>query len=453
MKILQVVHGYPPTDIGGAELCTQHLAKALCQLGHSVAVFCRLGISSQEEYWADDTSDETIPVRRVNNNFTNLVISDAFDYHPKIESLFEDFLTEFQPDLVHIQHLAGTSSNIPVIIKNKGLPMVYSLHDYWYMCERVQLLRLDQNICDGPKNGNACAFYCHHSSPYAVLCLAVGKIIFQLGSMTVPTFLRFVSKIYKPLCLTTSGFKQRDKYKSRLDRLWQWICRADAIVSPSEYVRQKYIHWGLEPNKIQVIPHGLPQLDKRLLGRYSNEYRGDRPLEVGYLGTIMYHKGVHILLKAVKNLSSRDINVHIYGRSYGHDYLNYLKKICYRLEKHQVFFHGEYRPSDLSSILSKLDVIVIPSLWHEAFNLVLREAWQGGLPVITAKVGGIAEVVKHGENGLLFQMGKASDLAKQIQSIINKPGLLKYLKKNIPSDFPTPLDHARQVEKVYLQIV
>lgn len=70
----------------------------------------------QEKY--PDIRIITIP----QNLFTHLVITDSFDYHPTIESLFEGFLAEFQPDLVHIQHLAGTSSGIPAIIQKKGLP-------------------------------------------------------------------------------------------------------------------------------------------------------------------------------------------------------------------------------------------------------------------------------------------------------------------------------------------
>ena len=78
-----------------------------------------------------------------------------------------------------------------------------------------------------------------------------------------------------------------------------------------------------------------------------------------------------------------------------------------RYEPRGVRFVGRV---DASTFLSGIDVLVVPSLWHEPFGLVLCEAMDAGVPVVASAVGGIPEIVEHGQSGFLFQRGNGAEL-------------------------------------------
>ena len=76
--------------------------------------------------------------------------------------------------------------------------------------------------------------------------------------------------------------------------------------------------------------------------------------------------------------------------------------------------------------------MVVPSLWYENAPLVIREAFAANIPVIATNLGGMAEVVAHEVNGLLFERGNADDLAIQLRRIVEEPGLLGQLYQRVP---------------------
>ena len=116
--------------------------------------------------------------------------------------------------------------------------------------------------------------------------------------------------------------------------------------------------------------------------------------------------------------------------------------------KHNVYWGGKYDNTDVATILSEVDVLVVPSIWYENSPLTIHEAFLAGVPVITSNIGGMAELVEDGVNGLHFQMGNAADLTRQLQRIIDDPALIAQLKNNIPP--VTPIEsHALKIETIY----
>ncbi len=81
-------------------------------------------------------------------------------------------------------------------------------------------------------------------------------------------------------------------------------------------------------------------------------------------------------------------------------------------------FLGQVRASEF---LSSVDVLVVPSLWHEPFGLVLCEAISAGVPVVASAVGGIPEVIQHGQCGLLFDRADGVALQAHIRELATDP--------------------------------
>lgn len=454
LKILFLVHGYPPTAVAGTELCAQRLCVALRDAGHDVRVVTREERPGSPEYKIIRDSRDGIPVTRIVNNFTRLRERYLYDFHPRIEEIFEEELDRYAPDLVHVQHLAGASWGIPGMVRRREIPLVVSLHDYWYACERVHLLRPDGSICPGPEGGRSCARYCAHGSlalmASAVMERARGLFGVSLNLPGERALLRTLALLQTCTMRRRTG-RLVAAYAGRCGRLLGGLAQADVLISPSAKARAVYVSLGVPAEKILVIPHGAPPPAGP--GGGGEPYDGSRPLIIGYTGTIMPHKGIVSLIRALRGFSPERVRLRLYGRAFPARFENYVKKLLRRFPRGQVELHGTYLPEELPPIMGSMDLLVIPSLWHETFNLVLWEAWAARLPVVAARVGALADFVRDGVDGLTYPPGDWRGLRKIIAHVVKNPAVLEALRRALPRSCMGVEENARKYEEVYAGLV
>src|SRR5262249_7557179 len=115
----------------------------------------------------------------------------------------------------------------------------------------------------------------------------------------------------------------------------------------------------------------------------------------------------------------------------------------------------EYRNQRIvADVFDRVDAIVVPSVWVENSPLVIHEAQQARVPVITADIGGMREYVRHEENGLLFAHRDPADLARQMQRFVDDPEMARrmgargYLYAD-SGDVPGIEEHVAAVEAIY----
>jgi glycosyltransferase involved in cell wall biosynthesis len=456
MKILFVVNGYPPTAVAGTELCARRLCAALKERGHGVSVLAREEHPGWPEYKVLRGELDGIPVVRVVNNFTRLETRGCFEHHPPIEELFARMMDAERPDLVHVQHLAGISWGIPDIVRGRGVPLVVSLHDYWYACVRVQLLRPDGTRCPGPDGGRNCARHCARGALAALGAAALersrqlagytGRIPGERACLSALAFLQ-------PILFRGRSRRLRRRLGERCQKLLGALAGADALIAPSPRAREIYASLGIPAERITVIPHGAPPAPRPPAGGGLPPYDGSRPLVIGYAGTIMPHKGVVDLLAAVRRHPPSRVRLVLHGRAYPARFERYFKKAAGRLPKGQAAVFGMYGPEQLPGILAGVDILAIPALWHETFNLVLWEAWAAGVPVLASRVGALLDSVRDGVDGLTFPPGNRRALAERIGEILARPALLGELRNNLPR-FPIGIEeNARRYEELYARLL
>ena len=92
---------------------------------------------------------------------------------------------------------------------------------------------------------------------------------------------------------------------------------------------------------------------------------------------------------------------------------------------------GTYERTELPQRMSKVDWVVVPSIWWENSPLVIQEAFVNGKPVICAGIGGMAEKVRDGVDGLHFEVRNPLDLADLLIRAVLEPGLCDRLRGNI----------------------
>jgi glycosyltransferase involved in cell wall biosynthesis len=207
-----------------------------------------------------------------------------------------------------------------------------------------------------------------------------------------------------------------------LDSLQQ----ADLILAPSEFLRSIFIKQGIDPAKIVYSRYGLDT--SHWLTPSSKNGTASTELQIGYIGQLAHHKGVHLLIEAFKrlNFSQRSTRLKIYGAPEA--FPKYVRQLQEMANGNPAIeFLGRFDNRRVAEILQKTDVTVVPSIWYENSPIAIMEALTTGIPVVTTNLGGMPELVQHNVNGLLFKVGDVEDLARQLQRLLDEPELVTTL--------------------------
>jgi glycosyltransferase involved in cell wall biosynthesis len=423
MKVAILSHFYPPDPCGGAGYYTAMLAEAMQEYGHQVGVLCVSNWGEGKRYLNGHTDDtyNGVPVRRLQVNWQKAERPLDWLYDsPVMGEQTRAFLQQYQPDVVHVSSTYTLSARSIFVAKEMDFPVVVHLHDYWFVCARTVLLHKDGHICTGPETPWKCQ-----------QCLLAGTKLGRLVSATVPQsqrrrFLSLLSRSSQITGMAGARGMLGDLERRRRVTL-NALEQADALITPTNYARQILEANGAPKNRVTVMPNGGYWNWTDDVRRTESDH-----LRVGFLGNVIPTKGVHVLIEAYTMLkeSGASVELQIWGDvSLDPDYYG-------RLRQHapdDISWGGRYVNSDLAAILSNLDVIVVPSVWHETQGIVIQEAFAAGLPVLVSADTSLVETVTSGKNGLHFKRGSADDLARQIRRLLDEPALLPTLRSGIPA--------------------
>jgi glycosyltransferase involved in cell wall biosynthesis len=162
--------------------------------------------------------------------------------------------------------------------------------------------------------------------------------------------------------------------------------------------------------------------------RNVRTFKAGDPFVVLYAGQINYHKGVHVLLDAFTRLKAKNASLRLYGSGPDGATRNFKEMVK---SDRRVEFRGVYKEHEIGEIFSAADVVVIPSNWHENNTIVMREALASHVPCVVSNAGGMIEKIQDGVNGFVFRMGDADHLKEILERILEQPGILGELRKNL----------------------
>jgi glycosyltransferase involved in cell wall biosynthesis len=149
-----------------------------------------------------------------------------------------------------------------------------------------------------------------------------------------------------------------------------------------------------------------------------------------FVGTLAEHKGVHTTIEALGELSAAEqaqVHLTILGSGHPH-YEERLHTLAQRAGvTNAITFHAPIPRAELPHFLGNYDVLLLPSIWEEPLARIMQEGLASGLVVVGAATGGTAEIIRHGENGLLFPAADAGALATQIRRLLADPDLCQRL--------------------------
>jgi glycosyltransferase involved in cell wall biosynthesis len=410
---------------------TYNLAKELSKQ-HRVCVFFRVADGAQEECETRDDVYDGIRVRSINNTFKNYKSFVDTYRNDAIAQKFGEYLDEIKPDVVHFGHVTCLSTTCVTEAKRRGIRIVFTLHDYWFICPRGQFIRRDLSVSDAPDDINC------------VRCMAYQLNIVGGGEAVTRVFEKFKPDLSGKRTLgarfgkmvadrTTRAFFSTQtaaigQIRQRTAHVREVLAQVDRFIAPSHFLRDKFLSFGIPASKITYADYGF---DASLFAESARQ--PSEKIRFGYIGTLIPTKGIHVMINAFNRIADPRAELNIWGTFIGYEGMNDYGEYIESLAKNpNIHFKGAYHNKEIGKVLGAMDMLIVPSIWFENSPLTIHEAFFAGVPVLGSRIGGIAELVKEGKGGMNFTVGDDVDLARRITEVLKRPEGLQNLVRTIP---------------------
>ena len=449
LRVLHAIHDFLPRHRAGSEIYAAQLCRTLAN-SHHVTVLCADFDPARAHGQLTWRLHEGLPVVEIANNWICGTFADTYQ-STLISSRLEDVLAMVQPHVVHVHNLLNLSFDLPSAARARGIPVVATLHDYTLVCPSggQRIHRAESHVCHTIDESRCVK--CFAESPFYTQA-AVGTVATAVSSSglvrrVVSTARRRAPGLLRAAATTISAARRLPvtaaDIRARLAAARGVFDRVDLFVAPSRSIAEEFIALGLDRSKVRVSDYGFPGLPRL-------ERREPRlPLRIGFAGTLVWHKGVHVLIDAVRRLPEGTFEVQIHGDV--NVFPEYVADLRRRAAGLPIRFMGGFDSTSAPAVYGGIDVIVVPSLWLENSPLVIHEAFQSGVPVVGANIGGISDLIADGRGGCLFDPGSADSLAAVLQSLIDDPARVSAWGAQLP-DVKSIADDAREWERTYAEL-
>jgi glycosyltransferase involved in cell wall biosynthesis len=388
MKIVVFSNLYPPLFLGGYEIGASQIVAELHRRGHETLI-----LSAHEYFFQQPTSGYLHRTRGAGEQGvvidTGLCVLGSlpglFRHHPllaarrlaavpRVRRRYNAAVRDFRPDLALVFNPLGVVApvldDLIAYSRASGVPVHAYVSDNWLARwpEVNPLWPMLESYRRAP-NRYVRTFW-----------RMVGRLLYEAGLMPEPV--PFIDQHY--YC---------SDYIRRLSR------RTCAGIAGHEVV-----HWGLQhAGRLPALPAG------------HFDHAG--PLTLVFAGQLLEHKGLAVLLRALRHCRAKHRLVVIGDEAT--EYAANCKRLAAKLGVlEQTQFLGRKKNEEMLELLARSGhVLVVPSLWDEPFSIVVLEGMGLGLPVIASDTGGTAEAVTDGETGFLFPRGDAKALAAVINRL------------------------------------
>jgi len=369
---------------GGSERCFFDLMELLQSRGHDVIPFSMIderNFPSEYDHYFISHVDFPNQLGKRSSVKTKLETVERVLYSREAHRNIKQLIADTQPDIAHVHGIAQeTSPSILPAIKNAGIPIVQTLHDYKLICPNTNFVSHDQ-VCER----------CKVLRYYNVLLHRCKRDSFAASFLAgLEMTLHKVLKLY-------------ERY-------------VDVFIAPSEFLRDKLVEYGIS-NQIECLPNFIET--EKIQPNFEPE---DYFIFYGRLTSI---KGIRTLMQAM--LEVQNSRLYIAGRG---DLEDELKLFAEENKLTNVTFLGHLTAEELFPLVQNAAFTVVPSEWYENYSMSVIESLACGTPVIGARIGGIPEQVQDGWNGLLFEPGNVKQLAEKINYLLSNPAEVRMMGRN-----------------------
>jgi len=409
MKILQINKFFFLK--GGSERHFFDLSDLLSLKGNEVSVWSsnhknNFKFPNQENFaeFIDFSKKESFlkEIKKVKNIFWN----------KEAQKKLEKIIKHKKPDIAHLHNFfSHFSPSIIFSLKKYNIPIVLTLHDYKLFCPNYKFFSNNEVCfdCLNDKNYRKCFYKKCIKKSYAK------SFIGYLEGKWHKDFLKISEKI-------------------------------DFFIAPSLFIKKKAIEWGIPKEKIIHLPNFVNK------SKLNNKNSKDQSSYILYFGRLSEEKGVEMLIKSFLNISNDfpKWELKIAGDGPEMEKLNKLFK-----DNKKIDFLGKKNKKELNEIISEAYLTIVPSLWPENFPYSILESNSLSTPVLASKIGGLTELIKDEETGLLFNPNNQNDLENKIIWAIRNPKKIKKIRETAQKkvfDKYNSNEYYKKIIKIYERI-
>ncbi len=482
MRILLVSHNVPPHGSAGTETYTADLARTLARRGHAVAVFAAKKDIVRTDGRVLMREEGGVAIHEIVNNLYHADLRGTWD-NPRVERAFVEMLRRHRPEVVHFQHLMYLSAGCVGLAKDSGARVVFTLHDYWLTCARLgQRVHSDGGLCATVDFARCGTCLVDHPWTQPRAARAVGPALaalYETTGLDLADTARRARVFFAPRSAPPGPAPQAPhapepasaptsapvpeaphvsdtageraalpgakapyagdaasrelalQARTRWDELRRRVGqRVDLFLAPSRFLRDKFLaEWKLDPARIEWLRFGFDRAQFHGVRTPPTDGR----VRIGFLGTLVPLKGPHVLLEAWQRIPiavRRRGRLVLHGPArYGPEYQEHLLQLA-RASGAEI--PGPLARDAVAQFLLATDLLVVPSLWFENSPLSIQEAIACRTPLLVSDLGGMAELVVPGENGLRFPPGDVDALARILTDVLERRAGLEQLYAGTP---------------------
>jgi glycosyltransferase involved in cell wall biosynthesis len=389
IKVVQVAFGFPPDSVGGTEVYVGSLSQRLVERGVEVAVAAPADRSSTYEH-------EGLRIRRF------AVAKEVADLRElygegdeEAAGRFGQILDEEEPEVVHLHALTrGVSLRLVREAKQRRLRVAFTYHTPTVSCQRGTLLRWGRELCDGRLDRTRCAG-----------CTLHGLGLRTVESRMLGAMPPFVGRMVGWTGVSGGSWtalRMPDLIQRRHAAVRALLAEVDAVVVLCQWAKDLLLRNGVPPSKITLSRHGLPQALPS--PEHPQVDVAESPLRVAFLGRFEQVKGPDILVRALREMHGAPIQLDVYGVVRPGTSIGYARSVRELAGTDpRIRFLPAVASDRVTSLLRGYHLLAVPSRWLETGPLVVLEAFAAGTPVVGSNLGGIAELVRDSEDGILVE--------------------------------------------------
>ena len=360
---------FAPFSYGGATVVAEQVAQALVRQGNTrITAVSLVSRSDLAPYRAIKTEKNGIenylinmPLRRDYRTFYD---------NPWISAEMARLMDSLAPDLIHIHCIQEIGAGILQAARDRRLPIILSVHDFWWICDRQFMIRADQRYCgQNPVQIKAC-------------------------SGCVEDF---------------------DAAKARFDYLSQQGTLADVVTYPSRFALDLSEASGFASGRGVVWENGIRLPNEEFFSAQAARRAPAPPLTFGFVGGPSNIKGWPVIRKAFAGMARGDFRVLLVEGSLdgswwtGSDFSDL---------PGDWQIHPRFSQSRMDEFYAKIDVLLFMSQWKETFGLAIREALARGITVIQTDSGGTTEHSAVVPENLIPIGAGAEVLRQQLEAVL-----------------------------------
>lgn len=385
----------------------------------------------------------------------------------ELDSVFSDFVGMCRPDVVHFHNIEGFSAScvraLTSMPRGTRPVVIFSLHNYHTICPQVYLMRNGRLPCKDFEGGSACTscmswtrrtneiFERCGLSPNRESGLQEKETGHDkaVGDSACDIILR---SEHEPLendpdvegMVGDSDEPHAHRRKAMIDML----SSCDAVLAVSGFVAQKFATMGVDPARLKRMQIGTTLGDSIIAREPRTPPSGERAVRLVFMGYHNYYKGLHMLVDSLSLLEPahrKRVELNVFAKD-----LKSMESRLHSLEADLagIRIRGEYRRDELPELLSEMDIGVVPSVWWDNGPQTVMEFLACQVPVLGAELGGIPDLVHHGENGWLFRGNDRHALMRQLTQLIDDPQAIECAAAKIKPVL-SMRDHASEMLSLY----